>query len=73
MRFKHHSIMGCIYACLIAIPMVSILSRVIYVQFNKNAKDSYYGETINERIDVKVDYTNLQGNNTYYFNKPHQD
>lgn len=45
MKFKHRSIMGAIYCCLLAIPMVSVLARVIYVQSNKNAYQSYSGTT----------------------------
>ena len=43
--FKHKSLMGLLYAVLLAIPLVSIISRVIYVQSNKNAYQSYSGST----------------------------
>lgn len=40
---RHKSLMGLVYAVLLAIPLFSIISRVIYVQSNKNAYESYSG------------------------------
>ena len=44
--------MRCIYAVLIALPMFSILGRVIYTQFNKNAKDSYSGSYTYQTYEI---------------------
>lgn len=41
--FKHHSIMRCIYALVLALPMFSIFGRVIYTQSNSKANESYSG------------------------------
>lgn len=41
MKLRSKSIMTLIYCALLSIPLVSILSRVIYVQANKNAYQSY--------------------------------
>lgn len=67
--------MGLLFAFILAIPMVSIISRVIYVQSNKNAKDSYSGNVeeltkqnnLNYGIIYKYEYVNEhtgQTNNT---------
>ena len=40
MKFRHTNFMRLIYAALLALPFVAILSRVIYVQSNKNAYQS---------------------------------
>ena len=57
-KIRHGSIMSLIYAVLIAIPMVSIVSRVIYVQSNKNAFQNYSGK--NEIIEyVNADIVEL--------------
>lgn len=40
MKFRHTNFMRLIYATLLALPFVAILSRVIYVQSNKNAYQS---------------------------------
>lgn len=47
---KHKHFMSLIYSVLVALPFFAILGRVIYVQSNKNANLSYYGENINESI-----------------------
>ena len=69
-KIRHGSIMSLIYAVLIAIPMVSIVSRFIYVQSNKNAKDSYGGFNENQveyvepsQVELYEQYNFI--NNTY--------
>lgn len=37
-----------LYAFLMFLPVFFVAGRTLYTIFNKNAKDSYYGETINE-------------------------
>ena len=67
MKFRHTNFMRLIYATLLALPFVAILSRVIYVQSNKNAYQSYYGATINQRENVNVTLQKMQPNSIYYF------
>ena len=68
--------MGLLYAVLLAIPLVSIISRVIYVQSNKNAYQSYAGTTQQiESVDTYYQfntnelntYEDLIQGNIYYF------
>ena len=56
----------CIFGLLMIAPLFASVSQMLYVTFNKNAKDSYYSETINQSEYVNVD--NLQLNKNYYFN-----
>ena len=51
-----------IFAVVMLAPFFSVLSKCIYVAVNKNAKESYYGQTINETIK-KDGYKN----NTEYY------
>lgn len=67
---KGKTLMSILYAVILSFPMISILSRVIYVQSNKNAYQSYYGETINEKIETQIQYDELQNNETYLFSNP---
>ena len=55
MKYRHKSLMGLIYCCLLAIPFVSILSRVIYTQANANAEKSYSGTQVS--YDKQLKYT----------------
>lgn len=64
--FKGKNLTHLLYGILMLLPFCSILSRVIYVSSNQNAKDSYYGETINPITNVSVSYNQLITNNTYY-------
>lgn len=41
--FKKKNLLNVLYAVLIALPLFSILGRVLYTQWNQNAKDSYSG------------------------------
>lgn len=59
-----------LYAILMLLPVFFIGSRCFYVILNKNAKDSYYGETINERIDTYYTFDELELNDTYNLNTP---
>lgn len=43
-----------IFAVLMMAPFFSILTRCLYVSCNKNAKDSYYGDTINSYEDKTI-------------------
>lgn len=45
---KHKSIMGIIYGVLLLMPFLCIFSRVIYVQSNKNAYQSYSGTKVDK-------------------------
>ena len=63
MKFRHTNFMRLIYATLLALPFVAILSRVIYVQSNKNAYQSYDGETMENIITAN---SPLQINTKYY-------
>lgn len=56
-----------IFALLMLAPFFSVASKCLYVACNKNAKDSYYGETINELSINYVNVSQLQLNKTYNF------
>ena len=62
-RLSNLKLSSIIFGILMCLPMFSILARVIYVQSNPNAKDSYYGETINE-----IQYINLGSQDNIKFN-----
>lgn len=75
---RHKSLMGLLYAVLLAVPLVSIISRVIYVQSNKNAYQSYAGTTeyinnVVESYDYQTNEVNstddLITDNIYKFNR----
>lgn len=53
-----------LYGALMCLPLLGVLFTSLYVTFNPNAKDSYYGETINEESYVLVD--TFVVNNLYY-------
>ena len=54
---KHKNLMNLLYATLIALPLFSILGRVLYTQWNQNAKDSYSDNFIQKA--TLVDNTSL--------------
>ena len=70
------SLFGLIYACLLAFPLISIVSRVIYVQSNKNAYQSYSGTVSSSYTTYEKDalyetnelssYDDLVENNIYH-------
>lgn len=57
-----------IFACIMIAPFFSVLSRCLYVTFNKNAENSYYGETVNELLPISVNYNDIVVNELYYIN-----
>ena len=63
--FKKKNLLNVLYAILIGLPLFAILGRVLYTQWNSNAKDSYYGENINEEIVNTI--TELHNGQYYYF------
>lgn len=63
---KENNIGKIIYCFLLFAPLFSILTTSLYVVFNKNAKDSYYGETINEQNNEYVQINDLNVNEHYY-------
>lgn len=66
---KQRTLTGLILAVLMALPLCSILSRVIYVQSNKNAYQSYSDSGSTELVNT----TTLQSNIEYYFNNVNDD
>lgn len=56
-----------IYSFLLFAPLLSILATCVYTIINENAKDSYYGKTINEelteyatnKLDINIEYTTM--------------
>lgn len=50
-----------------SLPILSGLVRVIYVQANQNAFESYYGDTINQEQFDYLSFDDLIVDNTYYF------
>lgn len=64
---QHENIIGkIIYGFLLFMPLLAIGVTCAYAIFNKNAYQSYYGETINEeKIETP---TNINENTTYYLN-----
>lgn len=64
----HESIIGkIIYGFLLFMPLLAIGVTCSYAIFNKNAYQSYYGETINEENFITIDKNKLTSENTYYF------
>ena len=60
----------CIFGLLMIAPLLASVSQMLYVTLNKNAKDSYYGETINKQENIF--YKDLVVNETYYINSAEQ-
>ena len=54
-----------LYASVMLMPICAIGVKCLYTTFNPNAKDSYYGETINQVNYTNVDQNNFQVNNKY--------
>lgn len=67
MKLRSKSIMTLIYCALLSIPLVSILSRVIYVQSNKNAYQSY-SETSALTTTLISDNAQVINGNNYMIN-----
>lgn len=63
---KENTIGKIIYGFLLFMPLLAIATTCAYVIFNKNAYHSYYGETINDYQNVRVDFDNLEENETYH-------
>lgn len=63
-RFFYHLLV----VLVMAMPMLSGLVRIIYVQANQNAKDSYYGDTINSSSVSTFNVEQLQLNFVYDLN-----
>lgn len=57
-----------IFSLVMLAPFMAIASKVAYTTFNKNAKDSYYGQTINEKTETQI--TNIEDlkSSDYKFN-----
>ena len=57
-----------IYGFLLFAPFLSILTTSMYVIFNKNAYQSYYGQEINEKQEVQITSNNqIQFDETYNY------
>ena len=55
---------------LVALPLIYVGATALYTTFNKNAKDSYYGENVNDYIDTPLtDFNNLYDDEYYYYSK----
>lgn len=65
---KHNKFSKLIERLLVCLPLIYIAVSSAYVIFNKNAKDSYYGETINETSYTPLDLTDMILDQEYYFN-----
>ena len=57
-----------LFSCVMIAPIVAGTSQMFYSWFNKNAKDSYYGETINQEEYIYTD--NLKIGETYRLTLP---
>lgn len=56
-----------IFSILMLLPFLSVLTRCMYVTFNKNAYQSYSGENIPPTENINIKAQNLINNNYYYF------
>lgn len=65
--FKGKNLTHLLYGILMLLPFCSILARVIYVQSNQNALDSYYGENINQVTTNYASSNNYDSNILYYY------
>jgi len=62
-----------IFSIVMMAPFISIGSKMAYVTFNKNAYESYYGETINEYTNSYISNNALTTDKTYYISSsPYQ-
>ena len=64
---KSKSLMNLILGVLLALPMCAVASRVIYVQANKNAYQSYSDYTETQTTNVALNTSLIEGQ-TYTFN-----
>ena len=64
---KHNRFSKWIERLLVLLPLFYVAISSAYVIFNKNAKDSYYGENINESEYVNVSVDDFVIGNTYEF------
>lgn len=62
---RSKNLMGLLYGVLLSIPLLSIVSRVIYVQSNKNAYQSYSGQNIYNYEQVET-IDQMEGDNEGY-------
>lgn len=67
---KTKSLMSLIYIALLSIPLVSILSRVIYVQANKNAYQSYSYNVIENVSQIDSNTFVADTLYTYQYSQP---
>lgn len=58
---------GALFSLVMMAPILSITVRCGYVMFNKNAYESYYGETINQITLVNTQINNLQAYKNYEY------
>lgn len=63
--FGYKSITHLLYGLLLLLPFLAILGRSVYTIANKNANQSYYGETINNEIETYTNYDELVSGETY--------
>lgn len=63
-QIKHKSFMSYLYCALMCLPFISILSRILYVQWNKNAYQSYSDNTA--QTDFINTTTDFNYNIEYY-------
>ena len=54
-----------LFSFIMLLPVGAIASKSLYVICNKNAKDSYYGETINQEIKTYFNIDELEENKQY--------
>lgn len=66
--FKRKNFQALIYSIFISLPFLAVFARTAYVVCNKNAKDSYYGETINEETYDKKQLNNIEIGQSVYVN-----
>lgn len=57
---KHRNLLGCLFAFILAMPLINIGGRMAYTIFNKNAKDSYSGVS-GYSINYKYETNNVTG------------
>ena len=63
---KSKNLTGLVLAVLMALPLFSIASRVIYVQANKNAYQSYSGQNL-DTYDALNSLNEVELNKNYHF------
>lgn len=55
-----------IFAIVMIAPFFAVFAGTAYTVFNKNAKDSYYGETINQKTEKHITQYSQNKNYTFY-------